>query len=238
LETVRNKKRSSFLKGIYLIFDFIAPKTCLVCESKIDDNSHDFLCKTCHYDLPYVVDNLELLNRLIIKFGKENVHIDNINAMIDIKDKDEYLNIIHSFKYQGLRESAYEFGRMLGKKLLQDNFKDYDAIIPLPVHHARKRERGYNQSDLIAKGISEVMQIPYDTKLVKRKKYTLSQTKLNAEERAKNLSDAFKANSKAENGNYLIVDDVLTTGSTLNFCAFALKKAGAAKIDAAAIAAR
>lgn len=239
-----NKTRNLLLKYPLLIFrdifDYIAPNVCIACgdkKSPISD-SHKFLCNKCLYSLPYSTSHENLYNGLITKFGKDKVYLNRINALLDISNDDKFLELIHSFKYKGLYESAETFGEMLGKKLLSDGFNDYDAIVPLPIHHARKRERGYNQSEYIAVGIAKVLGIKVNTKLVKRSKYTLSQTKLNAVGRRLNLADAFKATSEAAGKRLLIVDDVMTTGSTLNYCAEALHLQGAATIDGAAIAAR
>jgi ComF family protein len=113
-----------------------------------------------------------------------------------------------------------------------------DLIIPVPIHHLKKAERGYNQSDFIAKGLSTALNIPYSSKSIKRIKYTESQTKLNMNERALNVSNAFKARSsnKLKGKNILVVDDVCTTGATLLECAKVLLGAGANSVYACSIA--
>lgn len=241
MQKSNNNIISKFLSQVaFELTDFIAPKVCLACDEKInfESNKHLFLCPHCLSSLPYLSDYEGLLNRLTVKYGFENVAIRRMNTLLDISKEDKYLNVIHSFKYQGMQESAYEFGKMLGKKLSADNFIDYDAVIPLPIHHARKRERGYNQAYYISLGVSELLNIPTEDNFVKRVRYTTTQTKLNAEERHKNLANAFKASDKVINKRLLLIDDVLTTGSTLNNCAAALKIAGSSYIDAATIAAR
>ncbi len=113
-----------------------------------------------------------------------------------------------------------------------------DLIIPVPIHHLKKAERGYNQSDYLAKGLSKSLNIPYSGKMIKRIKYTESQTKLKMKERALNVSNAFKVRNaeKVKGKNILIVDDVCTTGATLLECGIALYKAGANSVFACSVA--
>lgn len=235
----KNIAERLFSRITFELFDFIAPKVCLACDAKINFNEdkHLFLCANCLTNLPYLIEYEGLINRLAVKFGYENVALRRLNALLDISKERKYLNVIHSFKYQGMQESAFVFGKMLGKKLQSDDFTDYNAIIPLPIHHARKRERGYNQAYYISLGVSEILNIPTVDTLVKRVRYTTTQTKLNAEQRAKNLTNAFKANDNLKDMRILLIDDVLTTGSTLNNCAAAIKITGAEFVDAATIAA-
>ncbi len=111
-------------------------------------------------------------------------------------------------------------------------------IIPVPIHHLKKAERGYNQSDYLAKGLSKSLNIPYSSKAIKRIKYTVSQTGLNMNERALNVSNAFKVRhtKKVLGKNILILDDVCTTGATLLECGIALYKAGASSVYACSVA--
>ena len=113
-----------------------------------------------------------------------------------------------------------------------------DLIIPIPIHHLKKAERGYNQSDYLAKGLSKSLNIPYSINSIKRIKYTESQTKLKMKERALNVSKAFKVGQpkKVSGKNILIVDDVCTTGATLLECGIALYKAGATSVYACSVA--
>lgn len=110
-------------------------------------------------------------------------------------------------------------------------------IVPVPIHHLKKAERGYNQSDFIAKGLSKSLGIPYSTKLIKRTRYTESQTGLLINERAENVAEAFKVrNSKKIAGkNFLLVDDVITTGATTLECGRALVNAGANSVYACSV---
>jgi ComF family protein len=115
-----------------------------------------------------------------------------------------------------------------------------EAIVPVPIHHARRRERTYNQSELIGRGIAEKTGVPFLMHALMRRRYTTTQTRLNAEQRHSNLSGAFTAgrdSNLVHDKVVLLTDDVLTTGSTINACATALLSAGARRVDVAVIAA-
>jgi ComF family protein len=112
-----------------------------------------------------------------------------------------------------------------------------DAIVPLPLHKRKLRERGYNQSELIARGISEITGFPVRTDFVRRSKYTQTQTALSLDERKANMEDAFICGPADVGGTtVIVVDDIITTGSTVRSCAEVLKVAGAAEVIAASAA--
>jgi len=132
----------------------------------------------------------------------------------------------------------------LGKKIIQfysleilDLWK-IDIIIPVPLHKVKERERGYNQSFYIAKGISENNNLIIDKTSLQRVYYTTTQTKLNLLQRKSNIKNAFlvKDNNNIANKNILLVDDVVTTGSTINECARVLLENGAQKVYVSSIA--
>ena len=124
-------------------------------------------------------------------------------------------------------------GNKLGEHL-GDTFSDIDLIVPVPLHHLKKAERGYNQSYYIARGISKSTNIKIEENILKRIRFTQSQTKMNLEERRLNIENAFKVRKILR--NILIVDDVITTGATVNECGKVLKKAGANEVYAASVA--
>jgi ComF family protein len=118
------------------------------------------------------------------------------------------------------------------------NYTDFDFIVPVPLHSSKMRKRGYNQSELLARHISASLSIPYVDAL-KRTKKTLKQSEQSKEERRKNLKDAFAVKSSPEkiiNSSVLLVDDIYTTGSTVDECSKALVNYGAAKVYVITIA--
>lgn len=149
---------------------------------------------------------------------------------------------IYAVKYEGRTRLAEDLGKEVGRHLVwtdEGRARSFDAVIPVPIHAARLRERGYNQADHVARGIAAVIGRPVWTSTLVRTRYTRTQTQLDAQERSANVSDAFSVPdpSMVHGATLLLVDDVLTTGSTLNACAMALLTAGARRVDAATIAA-
>lgn len=117
--------------------------------------------------------------------------------------------------------------------LKQEEFsKGFDCIIPVPLHLSRKRERGYNQSKILAEEISKTVSVPVTKKVLIRKKKTKDQTHLSPEERERNVRGAFvvRANSVLQGKKVILVDDVMTTGATLKECARVIKEAGAREV--------
>ncbi len=216
----------------------LAPHTCAVCAVLInkDNRQLSFLCKSCYDAMPVTTNSRELLSRLS---GRDESALMSVSSLINLKENHKYMNMIHNLKYSGMRKIGYELGRELGRYIIKNNDSDYDYVIPVPIHYARKRERGYNQSAYIAQGLAESTGIVPLIKLAKRIKYTQTQTRLDKSERGKNVRDIFEIvdkNLNIKNKSILIVDDVFTTGSTINSLAKVILEAGAKKVSAATLA--
>jgi len=141
---------------------------------------------------------------------------------------------IHSMKYYHDPEVGRTIAKVLAEELQTTDFFDsIDLIIPVPLHRYRKLKRGYNQCDYIAKGISDVTHIPVETKAVKRLVNNPTQTQKSLNERKTNVEDIFRLTcpERVEGRHILIVDDVITTGSTVISCGRELVKAGGVKIS-------
>jgi ComF family protein len=221
--------------------DFLSPSNCEVCGKYIGDSHQilEFICDTCIDALPSASPPEQIMNRLITFFSPDNLAISNACALFSVADNHKFMEAIYSLKYRGFTRIGYQLGKLLGKRLIQYNLTDYHFIVPVPIHPARKRERGYNQSFMIAQGTSTILNIPINQKIIKRKIYTQTQTVLNKYERQKNVSEAFAPfsnNIDIINKKILLLDDVLTTGSTLNSCANTLLEMGAIRVDIATIA--
>jgi len=132
-----------------------------------------------------------------------------------------YQALLHDLKYRGNRKAGLYMGRLLGQELKHTIFAECDLIIPVPQHRKRLRKRGYNQSEIIARGVSEVMNIPLERNLLKRTEHHSSQTSMGRYERYKNVYGNFKLttyNPEANRKKILLIDDVVTTGATLEAC--------------------
>jgi ComF family protein len=138
---------------------------------------------------------------------------------------DNTKKLVHNFKFSKKTYLAYHMAEIMGDKLLKSNL-EIDYMIPVPIHKNKKRKRGFNQSELLCKYISKRTNIKTDYKTLIKYNETLEQNKLNKMERQKNLKNAFRVvhNENMVNKNILLVDDVFTTGSTIDACCDSLNK--------------
>lgn len=218
------------------LLDFFLPRYCAGCNTKLT-NSEGIICKECFNNIS-LADSTRLQYEFDRKFSSSDIIKDFFSAYVFEKDG-TLQNIIHSLKYN----KKFLAGILLGKKLAEaistksQRWK-IDLIIPVPLHHLKKAERGYNQSGFIAKGLSRNLKIPFSNRAVKRVRYTESQTKLHQSEREENIAGAFKVKQKKkiEGKNLLLVDDVITTGSTIKECGKVLLDNGAKAIYACSVA--
>lgn len=225
--------RNEFLNKI---FDFFLPRICPVCNQKLK-YSEEIICDNCFDKLKLTPESL-IEEEYQKKFSVKKYISDFHPVFIFEKDR-EIQHIIHALKYNRHFRVGIYFGKIIGNQIKDklDNWK-IDLIIPVPLHKLKKAERGYNQSEFIAKGISVQTGIRWNKKIISRKKYTETQTHLTAEERQLNVKDAFKIKDKdaVDGKNILLVDDVITTGSTISECAHQLILAGAKNIYATSMA--
>jgi len=237
------------------LLDFIYPPHCLICGRYLFLEEKN-ICNFCWDSLSILPDPFcpvckSFLQGLKTKCGicysgggspaicggNENIQLVKSLGTFD----DHYKVLIHNFKYKRKIFLGRRLGKRLGENLsLDQRFSDFDFLIPVPLHPARKRERGFNQSEILAEAVSEKMNVPVLKKILKRIKNTKDQTNLNAEQREKNVSGAFSVSS-AENREkiygkkIILIDDVITTGATLKECARVLKEGGAKKVVGATL---
>lgn len=217
--------------------DFLAPRSCLIGNEMISDSKSPV--KAISYSaiasLPSAKASDEILNEIIVSLGKENVAIDKALAVYSINPQINIMNAIHAIKYQNYQNLAYELGKMLGNVVKNEIVERDYKLVPVPLHKVKERERGYNQAEKIADGVSEVTGLKIELNLVTRTKYTISQTLLSDKERLNNVKGKFKISTECKNEKVIIVDDVVTTGNTVNEIALALKNAGASEIVVASL---
>jgi ComF family protein len=148
-------------------------------------------------------------------------------------------HLLHQLKYKGNKDAGYFLGRMMGKALNESGrFSNIDALVPLPLYTARQRKRGYNQSAVLCNGIAGLMQLPVITDAVIRLAATETQTRKTRIERWRNMEGKFEVIKPAAiaGKHVLLVDDVVTTGATLEACGHALLKAEGVKLSIATLA--
>ena len=132
-----------------------------------------------------------------------------------------YQTLLHDLKYRGNRRAGFYLGCLLGQEINRSFLSDCDLMIPVPLHRRRMNKRGYNQSEIIARGVSEITGIPVVGHLIGRKRNMRSQTSMNRQERFENMASAFILSKKAldlHDKKILIIDDIITTGATLEAC--------------------
>lgn len=198
--------------------DILFPKFCVGCELE-----GDWLCEKC----------FPAIN--IPKTDKAVANLDGVTALFDYGEN-PVSNLIKSFKYDYLLDTVEIFKKIITDVKFSDDWSNF-VIIPVPLHSRRQRERGFNQSEFIAKLFAEKLKLPVNKNL-SRVIYTMQQAKLFGEERRKNLKDAFVFNVSdgAVPEEVLLVDDVFTTGATMQECAEVLKKNGAKVVWGLALA--
>ena len=218
------------------LFDFFLPRFCPSCDKKLLPKE-SVVCHDCISKIKLAEDE-RIHSEFARKFSSSEIISDFISLYVFEKDK-ELQHIIHSLKYNKRFTTGIFLGTILAENLGQ-KIKEWkiDYIIPVPLHHLKQAERGYNQSYYIAKGLSKGLGIPVAQSFIKRKRFTESQTTMNLKERQENIEGAFKAkrNLNLKGKNILLVDDVITTGSTIGECGKVLLKAGANKVYAVSVA--
>ena len=218
------------------IFDLFLPRLCIACTNKLE-NDEQFICNQCFSKIE-LATNVRIKEEFNRKFRRDNF-ISNFYSAFVFHDDSEIQKLIHSLKY----EQNYLLGIYLGRKtgqILNDNIKKWNAdlIIPIPLHHLRKAERGFNQSQEISKGLSKELNINFKNNIVSRNKFTKTQTKFTLIERKINIEGAFKIKRKKDisGKKIILVDDVITTGATTTECAKLLVENGAEKVYAISVA--
>ena len=213
------------------------PNLCNACGLSLYP-TEKVICTHCLYDLPYTDFHLHSDN-LVAKQLWARLPFEAAMAMLYFKKGTKVQQLIHNLKYNGKTEVGHHLGNLLGEKLaLSANYKAIDYIIPVPLHPKKERTRGYNQSVCIADGIAEVLAVPVHKTLLVRKKITETQTRKSRFIRYENMLSVFELLEPKQliNKHVLLVDDVITTGATLEACGNSLIAGGIKKLSIAGIA--
>jgi len=220
--------------------DFTAlfyPNLCIGCERSLyRDEKH--LCLNCLTQLPRT-NYHQIEENVIEKRFYGRAEIQYASTFLYFEKEIITQKLLHGIKYRGKKELGEQLGALFGSQLANSRFNEADMIIPVPLHPNKLRVRGYNQSEWIAKGIAKTMQKPLVNNVLKRIIENPTQTSKGVYERWENTTGIFESENTdlIENKHLLLVDDVLTTGSTLEACIIPLKKIQGVKISIAALAA-
>lgn len=199
------------------------PPRCVVCDEPLEGETEQLLCERCLRREPHV----EFAGSPEIDRFKARYGVERVSAAMLYNRGGGWYRPIAGFKYHGRRGWARWFGAWLGAALKQqEGYDDLDCVIPVPLHPVRQLWRGYNQSRYLAEGIAEVLGVPVEGGALVRDRYTSSQTRKRQQERAGNVAHAFRVTTpeRLSGLHVLLVDDVMTTGSTLGACCDALRE--------------
>ena len=198
------------------------PDPCAGCGRALD-RGMPCLCTDCLIGLPHTRMAVHRGNA-VEKIFWGRVNIEAACSELHFTPESSVRSILHNIKYHGDRKTATHMGRMMGRSMMHAfPFNAVDAIVPLPLHPDRLKKRGYNQAELIAMGMTEVMGVPVRTDLLHRRRSTSTQTRRNRMDRWENVHDAFASDRDLmQEARLLLVDDVVTTGATLEAAASAL----------------
>lgn len=209
------------------LLDLIYPRTCAACKKPLDEVRTP-ICINCIIDLPVIINDTVQQRKIIQKF----------DGKVNIKDARSYLlfekgnvaqKLIHALKYQNKKELGIWLGKKYGEvSVKSEEWDGIDLLIPIPMHKKKLNQRGYNQATLICEGITESCKIPIIENALIKVENTTSQTKKDRYERYRNTANIFRINDEIDlkGKRICLIDDVLTTGSTLEAAAAVLIESG------------
>ena len=197
-------------------FNLLFPVLCPACNEPMTSPKNS-LCLQCELDLPRT-NHFTLQNNIFFKEFELGQTFQSASALFYFNRKTKVQHLIHQFKYHNKPELAVSMGELLGIEIKKcAHLQNVKAIIPVPMHPKKLRERGYNQAELIAKGMANILNLTIETKVVKKIVETKSQTHRSRDERKSILINTFECTYQKhlENVEVIVVDDVSTTGATL-----------------------
>ncbi len=218
--------------------DLLFPRCCEACEGALVGNEY-LICTQCQVTLPRVESDSGAKAAVAAKFvGYREAK--GVVSFLAFTKKGKVQNLLHALKYKNKPEVGVLLGKMMAQELAEKgSFPVADLIVSVPLHKKRRRERGYNQSDAFAEGLSEITGIPWSGSALARIRYTKSQTGKTKTERQENVKDIFEVldPQQIRGKRIILVDDVLTTGATLESCLNLLLRSGCDSVSIMTIAA-
>lgn len=215
------------------VLDFVSPRLCVICGRRLLP-SQSLLCSHCTLHLPVTNYYLSPLDNPMARLFWGLFPIERASALFFYEPKASTRELIYDLKYRGYPMIGEEMGALIARHYQPAGFfEGVDAIIPVPLTRRRRWQRGYNQSEMLARGIREVTGLPILTDVLKRTSFKGSQTKRNQWERRENVDGVFRLvrPDDIRGKHILLIDDIITTGATIVACADELCKAGDVKIS-------
>ncbi|MFZ4401132.1 MAG: ComF family protein [Bacteroidales bacterium] len=218
-------------------FSLIYPNNCMACGNNLFKNEH-LICTSCLFHLPKTNYHLEKDNPISqIFWGRCNIN--TAAAYFYFTKAGKVQHLVHQLKYKGKKEIGIYIGEIYGRELMQSpDYSKTNVIIPVPLHPKKQKKRGFNQSEVFAIGLSASMNIPIDTQTLIRTFASETQTKKSRFKRWENVKEIFSLQNPEtlKNKHILLVDDVITTGATIEACVNLLNSIEGVTINIASIA--
>ena len=217
-----------FQSLLYLFF----PPTCAGCQSVLMSNEN-VICTKCRHEMPLTQHHLNSENDAYKKFYGR-IPVEQVSALVYFHKKGIVQELIHSLKYRGQEAIGTVLGEWYGEELKSSQLlQTVDAIIPVPLHPKKLRERGYNQVTEFGNALAKKLEIPVNNSILYRQVYSKTQSQKNRLGRTEGIDTIFDVSfdEKDHNKHFLLIDDVITTGATLEVCAKALLKIPGTKIS-------
>jgi ComF family protein len=218
------------------LLQLVFPHICDGCGSDLL-NIESRLCIRCLSSLPETNFEQHAGNPVEKTFWGR-LPLDKASAHLYFTKESLVQHLMHQVKYKGNKELGLQLGRIMGHALkASTRFNDIDVLVPLPLFPSKEKKRGYNQATVLCDGIAEILSIPVLNNVVTRPQHTETQTKKGRIERWKNIEGKFQLENpqKIASKHVLLVDDVITTGATLEACGNELLKAGSSKLSVATL---
>jgi ComF family protein len=231
------KINKSILFRINSLFNLFFPRVCLVCGKPISAKE-SYICASCLYHAPRI-DSHSQKDNPISQIFLGRVKIEAATSLFHYSKESPYANLLYSLKYKDMKKLAIFLGSHLGRELNESPlFSDVDIIMSVPLHPKKKKKRGYNQSDLIVYGINETFPREISIDNLYRVLHTETQTRKTRIERWENVSGKFAIRDEdiLKEKHILLVDDVLTTGATIEACAEILLAIEGVRLSVATLA--
>lgn len=207
---------NAIYKGFNVFIDLIYPRNCYLCGNELMGKEQS-ICRKCEYELPQT--NFDVIeNNPIEQLFWGRLKAEKATSIFFYRKGESLQKILKGMKYLSKTDLCVDMGRIIGRRLKYSNFiNDIDCIVPVPLHPNKRRKREYNQSELLCNGIAEVTNIKVDSQWIHRVVDTSTQTRKGRFERYTNVENVFFIREKDKwNGkSILLIDDVITTGSTM-----------------------
>lgn len=224
-------------EALSFLGDLFYPPVCSICGNHLFKNE-TVICQMCIRRLPRTYFEKHPYDNQVSIMMWGRCKVECGFTMFYYRKGERVQQLLHDVKYRGNQKLGIELGRQLGKLINQSNIEVFDEIIPIPLHLRKKRIRGFNQAEIISIGLAEALSIPVNSSDVYRKTHTDSQTRKGRFERWQNVENIFDVTNPEllKNKHLLLVDDVITTGSTMEACINRLTAIEGVKVSIAAIA--